>query len=124
MSAITHDEDLDRTRPDAASLRRHVERTAAHAFVGCALVMSILCGAIIVAGWFAGVIDDRAERFFWAGAILGFVAIVILGLAALPGGDDDVRTTRRVRWMLRAGILLFLFSPALCIAALIADYYG
>lgn len=124
MSTIIRDEEIGRTVPDAAFLRRHLERTAAQAFVGCALVMSIICGAVIVAGWFAGVIDDRAERFFWAGAILGFVAIVILGLAALPGGDDHLRTTRRVRWMLRAGIVLFLFSPALCIAALIADYYG
>lgn len=118
------DDDLGRTRPDAAFMRRHAERSAAHAFVGCALVMAVICGAVIVAGWFAGVIQDSAERFFWAGAILGFVSIVVLGIAALPGGDDDARTTRRVRWLLRVGIVLFLFAPTLCIGALIVDYYG
>lgn len=124
MSSTIRDSDLDRTIPDDAFLRRHLERSAAHAFVGCALVMAVICGAVIVAGWFAGVVEDHAERFFWAGAILGFVSIVILGLAALPGGNDHARTARRVRWMLRTGIVLFLFSPALCIGALVVDYYG
>ena len=36
-------------------------------------------------GWFAGVLDDPAERVFWLGAVLAFVTVAVLAGAAFPG---------------------------------------
>ena len=105
-------------------LRRSLERTAVILLVGYAGVMALVCSGIIAAGWFAGVMDDRAERFFWGGAVLAFVNVAVLAAAAFPGGSDDERAVRRVRWLVRLGLVLFVAAPALCIGALIADFYG
>lgn len=109
---------------DAAERRTHLERTAVIPFVGYAVVYAIVCGAVIVSGWFAGVMEDHAERVFWGGAVLSFVTLAVLALAAAPGWRDDVREARRITWTVRLGLVLLLLSPALCIGALIADFYG
>ena len=92
-------------------------------FVGWLLAMGTVCGAIIVSGWFAGVLYDPAERVFWAGAVLSGVTVAVFAGAAFPGWRDDGREVTRVRWTIRVGLLLALLSPALCIGALIADFY-
>ena len=104
--------------------REHLERLAVSLLVGYSAVFAIICGAIIVSGWFAGVMEDHAERFFWAGAVLSFVNVAILAAAVFPGGEDDLRTIRRVRALTRIGLVLFVAAPALCIGALVADFYG
>ena len=104
--------------------RRHLERTALVLLVGYAGVMAVVCSGVIISGWFAGVMDDRAERFFWAGAVLGFGNVAVLAAAVLPGGDDDARTARRIRLLVRLGLVLFVVAPALCIGSLVADFYG
>jgi len=108
---------------ELAERRAHLERNATTLFVGAALVMAIVCGAIIVSGWFAGVIDDPPERVFWAGAILAFVMVGVFAGAALPGGADDARALRRIIRLTRLGLVLFMVAPALCIGALIVDFY-
>jgi hypothetical protein len=105
-------------------LRESLEHRAAVAFSGYLIAFAVVCGAIIVSGWFAGVLDDPAERVFWTGAVLGFVALVVLMSAVFPGWADDHREVRRLRWTLRVGLGLAILSPVLCIAALIADFYG
>ena len=111
------------TEPDLAARRDRLERTALGAFAVGALTMAIVCGAVIVSHWFAGVLDDRFERFFWAGSIAGFLMVVAFAAACFPGGRDDRRVVRRITFLLRAGIVLFIASPVLCIGALIADFY-
>ena len=104
--------------------RRDLERTALVLLVGYAGVMAVVCSGVIISGWFAGVMDDRAERFFWAGAVLAFVNVAVLAGAVLPGGGDDARTSRRIRLLVRLGLVLFVVAPALCIGSLVADFYG
>jgi len=103
--------------------RRHLERTAIALFVGSALVMAILCAAIIISGWFAGVIDDEPERVFWAGAILELLMVFVFGAAAFPGGDDDARAIHRVRLLVRVGLVMFVVAPVLCLGALVVNFY-
>ena len=105
-------------------MRERLERSATLLFATCAMIMAIICGAVIISGWFAGVMDDRAERFFWAGAVLAFVNVGVLAGAAFPGGEDDARTVRRVLWLVRLGLVLFVVAPALCIGSLVGDFYG
>ena len=104
-------------------MRERLERSATLLFATCAIVMAIVCGAIIVSGWFAGVIEDHAERVFWAGAILALLGVLTLGAAALPGGDNDQVEIRRMRWLTRVGLVAFLIAPCLCIGAMVADFY-
>jgi len=103
--------------------RRHLERTAVTLFVGSALVMAVLCAAIIISGWFAGVIDNRPERVFWAGAILELLMVFVFGAAAFPGGDDDARAIHRVRLLIRLGLAMFAVAPVLCLGALVVNFY-
>ena len=104
--------------------RRHLERTALVLLVGYAGVMAVVCSGVIISGWFAGVMEDHAERVFWAGAVLAFVNVGVLAGAAFPGGSDDARTVRRVLWLVRLGLVLFVVAPGLCIGSLVADFYG
>ena len=104
--------------------RKQLERHAVTLFAVAALVEAIVCGAVIVSGWFAGVMEDHAERVFWAGAILSFVMVAVFAAAAMPGGRDDTRVVQRVTWLVRVGLVLFVTAPALCIGAMIADFYG
>ena len=103
--------------------RSRLERTAATLFVGASLTVAIIYGAIIVAKWFAGVLDDPPERVFWLGAVLSFVMVGVFAAANFPGGDDDLRAVRRIRRLLRVGLVLFVLAPTLCIGALIVDFY-
>ena len=103
--------------------RARLELQASLALLTGALIMAITIGSIIVSKWFAGVLYDPAERVFWAGALVGGLMITVLAAAAFPGGDDDLRVIRRIRILLRIGLVLFLLSPALCIGSLVADFY-
>lgn len=110
---------------EADADRRHsLERSAVALFGIGALTMALICAGVIAAGWFAGTIDDRFERVFWAGAILAFVMVATFAAAAFPGGADDRSTIRRITLLVRIGLVLFVAAPALCIGALIADYFG
>lgn len=109
---------------DLADRRRSLERSATTLLAGYSIVFAVICSGIIVSGWFAGVIEDHAERVFWAGAVLGFVNVAVLAAAAFPGGDDDTREVRRIRALIRVGLVLLIAAPALCIGALVADFYG
>ena len=104
-------------------MRDRLERSATLLFATCAMVMALICGAIIVSGWFAGVMDDRFENTFWAGAILAFFGVLTLGAAAVPGGDNDQFEIRRMRWLTRVGLVAFLVAPCLCLGAMVADFY-
>jgi hypothetical protein len=97
---------------------------AALGFAGYLLAMAVVCGAVIVSGWFAGVLDDPAERVFWAGAILAGLTVAILAAAVFPGWKDEAREERRVRWTLRAGLTTGMLAPGLCLTGLIADFFG
>ncbi|MFB2596196.1 hypothetical protein ACEXQE_00240 [Herbiconiux sp. P17] len=88
-----------------------------------ASTMAIVCGAVIVSGWFAGVLVDRWERLFWAGALLGGVMVATFAAAAAPGGTDAPRASIRIAWLLRIGLVLFVLAPACCVAALVGDFY-
>lgn len=108
---------------ELARRRERLERNAAVLFVGAALSMAIVCGAVIVSGWFAGVIEDQYERVFWAGAILAGIMVSVFAAAAFPGGTDDAPVIRRVTVLLRVGLALFVLAPALCLSALVLDFF-
>lgn len=109
---------------DLAARRAQLERTAVTLLVGYGIIFAVVCGAVIVSGWFAGVMEDHAERVFWSGAVLSFLTLVALAAAAMPGGADDRRAIARVGWLIRIGLVLLVLAPALCIGALTADFYG
>lgn len=108
---------------DDRDRRAELERHAGTLFVAAALTMAIVCGAIIVSGWFAGTLVDRWERVFWAGALLGGLMVATFAAAAAPGGKDAQRACLRITWLTRAGLALFVLAPALCILALVGDFY-
>lgn len=108
---------------DTTDTRDRLERNATLLFVGAAVVMAIVCGAVIVSGWFAGVLEDHAERFFWAGAVISLVMVFVFAAAAFPGGTDDARVNRRITWLTRIGLVLFVVGPTLCLYAMVADFY-
>jgi MFS family permease len=108
---------------DDVSRRAELERHAASLFTAAALTMAIICGAIIVSGWFAGTLIDRWERLFWAGAILGGVAVAVFAAASAPGGRNPSRACTRITWLIRAGLVLIVVAPTLCIIAMVGDFY-
>jgi MFS family permease len=112
-----HDDDADVRR------RAELERHAAVLFAAAALTMAVVCGAVIVSGWFAGALVDRWERVFWAGALLAGLMVATFAAAAAPSGADARRGNRRTLWLLRAGLVQFVLAPALCIVALVGDFY-
>src|SRR4051812_43859152 len=103
--------------------RRHLERQATALLTTAALSMAIVCGAVIVSGWFAGVIEDRYERIFWAGALLAGLMVAVFAAAAFPGGSNSRRVIARVRLLLRVGLVLLVLAPTLCIIALVCDFF-
>jgi hypothetical protein len=103
--------------------REHLERRAVALFIGFFAILAIFCGAIIVSGWFAGVLEDHAERIFWAGAMLSGLAVIVFAAAAFPGFRDDRREISRLTWTIRIGLLLAVLSPTLCLIGMIADFY-
>jgi hypothetical protein len=109
---------------DPHGRRAAIERQAAVLLGVGALTMAVVCGSIIVSGWFAGVIQDAYERIFWLGAVLAGLMVAAFAAAAWPGGDDDERTIRRITACLRVGLVLFVVAPALCIVALVLDFFA
>ncbi len=103
--------------------RRHAERSAVLLLGIGAIVLATVCAAIIVSGWFAGVMQDRYERWFWAGAVLGLAMVIAFAIAALPGGRDDRGAAIRIKVFIRIGLILLVVSPLMCVGAMIADFY-
>jgi arginine exporter protein ArgO len=112
------------TPGEPRSLRTHYERHALGALAVTGLGMAIICGAVIVSGWFAGVMTDRYERFFWGGAITAVVAVFVLAVASMPLGRDDGRAVVRMRVLVSVGLALYLLAIVLCVGAMVADFYG
>ena len=115
---------MDDAATRARDLRSHYERHAALTFLAAGLIMAVICGGIIVSGWFAGVMTDRYERFFWGGAITAGVAVFTLAVASMPFGSDDRAAIMRLRVLTTVGLSLFLVAAVLCIGAMVADFYG
>ncbi len=109
--------------PDPARTRSRLELQAALGLLAGVIAMATICGAIIISGWFAGVLWDPAERFFWAGGAAGGLMVASFAAAAFPGGDDDERAILRIRLFVRIGLLLLVLAPTLCIGAMVADFY-
>ena len=94
------------------------ERKAVMLFVGASLVAAVVVAGITVAKWGGGILDNRVEPLFWAGAILGGLALALLGLATLPR-----RSARLITALSRIGVVLFLVAPTMCIVAIFWDYW-
>lgn len=109
--------------PCSAARRAELERHAATLFVGAVLCVAVVCGAVIVSGWFAGVLVDSWERLFWAGFVSSIVMVAVFAAAAAPGGRDARRACLRITWLVRVGLVLFVLSPAMCILSLVGDFY-
>ena len=99
-------------------LRLARERQAGLLFVGTALVIAVAVGAMQIAGWSGGRLDNRIEPLFWAGGILTALGTACFGLAAVPWP-----TRTRGVGMLRAGMILFLVGPVLAVTAVFGDYW-
>jgi hypothetical protein len=83
-------------------------------FAATGLMVAVTVAGIRIAGYRPGVLDNRVEWLFWAGAILGAAGVGLLGIASIPG--------RSVR-LIAAGMGLFLVAPILCVVAVFADYW-
>ena len=92
-----------------------VNRTASSLFAATSVVAAITVGAMLVGDWGAGILDNRVEWVFWAGAILGGVGIGLLGVASVRASGGWALT--------RAGLALFLVAPVLCVVAVFTDYW-
>lgn len=90
------------------------EQQGALLFAGTGLMVAITAAGMNVSGWRAGILDNRVEWVFWAGAILGAIGVGLLGLGAIGG---------RSAGLIRAGMALFLVAPVLCVVAVFADYW-
>lgn len=103
--------------------RGELEQRAVTLFLAATLTMSIICGAVIVSGWFAGVMVDRWERLFWSGTLVAGLMIAVFAAAAVPGGRNARRACLRIEWLLRIGLLLFVLAPALCLIGLAGNFF-
>lgn len=92
-------------------------------FAACSVTMAIVCGAVIVSHWFAGVMVDNWERVFWGGTLVAGLMIVVFAAAAVPAGANPRRSCLRIAWLLRIGMLLFVLSAALCVLGLVGDFF-
>lgn len=84
-------------------------------FVGASLTAAISVAGVLVSGWRGGSLDNRIEWAFWSGAIITAAAIAAFAVAA------GSRSERFV--VIRAGIAMFVFGPALSVAAVFIDYW-
>jgi hypothetical protein len=100
-----------------------LELRAVLLFAGSSVTMAIVCGAVIVSHWFAGVLVDNWERVFWGGTLVAGLMIVVFAAAAVPGGSNPGRTCTRITWLLRIGLGLFVLAPTLCVIGLVGDFY-
>lgn len=98
------------------------ERTASALFSSTSLVLAIIVGAMLVSGWRAGSLDNRIEWLFWAGAILAAAGTGCLGVASLPR-SAPASEGRSSAGLVRAGVLLFMTGPVLCVVAVFTDYW-
>jgi hypothetical protein len=105
------------------SERRHEEARATALFIGTALVGAVTVGSMRISGWSGGVLDNRIEPVFWAGAIFAGVGVILFGIAAMSAGTDDGSASLRIRRLLRAGLVLFISGPILCVTAVFVDYW-
>lgn len=94
------------------------ERKAVALFAGATVAAAIVVAGITVANWGGGILDNRIEPLFWAGAILGGIALAVLGAATMPRRSAGLITA-----LSRAGTLLFLVAPTLCIVAIFVDFW-
>jgi hypothetical protein len=84
-------------------------------FATTSLVVAITVAGLGISGWRAGSLDNRVEWVFWAGAIVGAVAVGLLGWASV--------STRPPSGVLRVAMALFLLAPAFCMVAVFGDYW-
>ena len=103
--------------------RSELERHAAALLLAATLTMAIICGAVIISGWFAGVLVDNWERVFWAGALLGGLMVATFAAAAAPSGRNARRSIARITWLTRAGLVMFVLAPMLCVLGLVGNFY-
>jgi hypothetical protein len=99
------------------------ERQSGLLFAATALSLAVAAGAMQVAGWSGGSLDNRIEPLFWVGAILAAAGTACLGVGAVPWVADDRRAGRLVAGLLRVGMLLFLVGPVLAVIAVFRDYW-
>ncbi|MDO7883091.1 hypothetical protein [Antiquaquibacter soli] len=85
-------------------------------FAATSIVAAIVVGAMLVSGWGGGILDNRVEWVYWAGAIFGAVGIGLLGAATVAPERASGRLTV-------AGVALFLVAPVLCVVAVFTDYW-
>lgn len=98
-------------------------RTASTLFAATSIVTAITVGAMQVGDWGAGILDNRVEWVFWAGAVLGGVGVLLLGLANLVGARAPEVEARRIARLTSVGLPLFLVAPVLCVVAYFVDYW-
>lgn len=94
-----------------------MNQRAALLFSSTSVVAAIVVGSMLVGNWGGGILDNRIEWVFWAGAILGAVGIGLLGVASVCRGDSLVER------LMRIGMALFLVAPVLCVVAYFTDYW-
>ena len=90
---------------------------AALLFSSTSIVAAIVVAGMLESGWSGGRLDNRIEWLFWAGAILGATGIAAFGTAAITTSEH--RSTR----VERAGMVLFLVAPVLCVIAIFTNYW-
>ena len=83
-------------------------------FAATGLMVAITVAGIRIAGYRPGVLDNRVEWIFWAGAILGAAGVALFGAASVRERSDR---------LLVPGMVLFLSGPVLCTGAVFADYW-
>ncbi|THG30991.1 hypothetical protein [Naasia lichenicola] len=97
-------------------------RRAVTLFAATSLVAAIVVGAMLVSGYRAGVLDNRIEWLYWAGAILGAAGVACLGIASMPARPSEA-SVGRLSALIRTGLLLFMAAPVLCVIAVFTDYW-
>lgn len=100
--------------PDSAA--RHRELVAAVLFGASSIMLAIAIGAMLLAGWSGGRLDNRIEPLFWAGGILTAAGVACFGVAAVDG-------RRGATWLVRIGMALVITGPVLCVTAVFGDYW-
>ena len=85
-------------------------------FAATSVIAAIVVGAMLVSGWGGGILDNRIEWVYWAGAIFAAFGIGLFGIAS-------VVSERRSESLTRVGMALFLAGPVLCVIAVFTDYW-
>ncbi len=109
--------------PQRSASRRHRERQATTLFIGTSLVVAVTVGAMRVSGWSGGVLDNRIEPVFWAGAVLAGAGVILFAVASMPSEGDEAAAIVRIGRLLRTGLILFVSGPVLCVTGVFIDYW-